>query len=49
MMRRFVSWAGFVPEGNAHDLAFRTVLGYLGRFCLPRSPWARTHERRVRD
>lgn len=25
MMRRFVSWAGFVPEGNAPDLGFREV------------------------
>jgi hypothetical protein len=23
--------AGFVPEGNAHDLGFRACPGYLGR------------------
>jgi hypothetical protein len=25
LVRRFESWAGFVPEGNAHDLLFREV------------------------
>ena len=24
-VRRFEPWAGFVPEGNAHDLRIRTV------------------------
>jgi hypothetical protein len=33
MVRRFAPWAGFVPEGNAHDLGFRAV-SWLSREVL---------------
>jgi hypothetical protein len=45
-VRRFEPWAGFVPEGNAHDLGFRAlswlsreVLSFRGRRGRARSVW----------
>jgi hypothetical protein len=41
LVRRFESWAGFVPEGNAHDLLFREVCWSFREDFSFRSPLGR--------